>query len=107
MDVYQRLDRLEKSNKYYKIALAICVCLFMVSAKDIFIKDEIYVKTLTADKIIVKDSLIAIDKKGTINDSLILNSYSISLRHNRDNIHSTLMQHALYFFYKNKVHEIK
>lgn len=55
MNLEQRILKLEKSNKYYKIALSICICLFFISAKDVFIKDEIQVKKLIADEIEVNE----------------------------------------------------
>lgn len=55
MNIEDRLLRLERSNRYYKVALALCLCLFMVSAKDIFIKDEIHVKTLRAERILTNN----------------------------------------------------
>lgn len=56
MNIEERLVKLEKSNRNYKIVIALCLCMFMVSAKDIFIKDEI-----VADKIYVHD-LVFYDK---------------------------------------------
>lgn len=49
MNIEERLIKLEKSNKNYKIILAVCICMFMLSAKDIFIKDEIRAKTIYTD----------------------------------------------------------
>lgn len=54
MNIEDRLLRLERSNRYYKVALALCLCLFMVSAKDVFIKDEIHSKIIYSDTIRAK-----------------------------------------------------
>ena len=51
MNLEDRISKLEKSNKRFKVALALCLCMFMVSAKDIFIKDEIKAKKIIVDEI--------------------------------------------------------
>ena len=62
MNLEDRISKLEKSNKRFKVALALCLCMFMVSAKDIFIKDEIrvknlYVNNIEVDSIKIKDNM--------------------------------------------------
>ena len=52
MNLEDRISKLEKSNKRFKVALALCLCMFMVSAKDIFIKDEIKAKTIFVDRLV-------------------------------------------------------
>ena len=51
MNLEDRISKLEKSNKRFKIVIALCLCMFMVSAKDIFIKDEIKAKKIIVDEI--------------------------------------------------------
>ncbi len=86
MNLEERIVKLEKSNKNYKIVIALSLCMFMVSAKDIFIKDEIRANKIYAKRIILEDSDFPSDTKVVIEDfgiSLMVKDTNYSNRWNQ------------------------